>query len=84
MNDDRIVFDSPTITGLQIGTDTLQAGLNGSSFDILDPGVPGFSLADDNIDAQSVIVDWDKIDTYMQNIRSPKAPILDAGRGRRR
>jgi DNA-binding beta-propeller fold protein YncE len=76
-NDDRIVIDGSGITGNQVGTDTLQAGLNGSTFDVLDPGVDGFTLADDTVDAQSVIDDWAKIDIYMQSIRSPKAPILD-------
>lgn len=80
VNDDRIVIDGTALTGLQIGTDALQAGLNGSSFDVLDPGVDGFSLASNEVFAQSVLEDWDRIDTYMQTIRSPKAPVLDQGR----
>ncbi|MEQ1501712.1 MAG: hypothetical protein ABMB14_05750 [Myxococcota bacterium] len=77
VNDDRIVFDGTGITGNQIATDTLQAGLNGSTFEIVDPGVPGNSLTNADLTAQSVLTDWNKIDAWLRTLRSPAAPNLD-------
>ncbi len=79
-NDDRIILDLAVLTGGQIGTDTNQAALNGSSFEVIDLGVPGHDLALNPVTANSILEDWNKIDDYIAEIRSPNAPTdLDPG-----
>ncbi|MEQ1564523.1 MAG: hypothetical protein ABMA64_02710 [Myxococcota bacterium] len=77
VNDDRIVFDGGAITGAQIATDALQAGLNGSTGDLGSLGVPGHTVAGAPVTAVSVLGDWDAIDTYVATLRAPRAPALD-------
>jgi DNA-binding beta-propeller fold protein YncE len=74
-NDQRIIFDSATGTGSQIITDTLQAGLNGSVFDVIDPGVPGHTVANSPVTADSVLDDWGDLDAWTRTIRAPNAPV---------
>lgn len=63
---DRIHFDgsSPTPTG-QMATPTPQQALNGS-VDQLQP--------DGAITPRSVLADWDRVEAYIQSIRTPNAP----------
>jgi YVTN family beta-propeller protein len=62
---DRIIFDGTMATGEQKLTATPQAGLNGSTVSLM-PGGNG-QLA-------SVLNDWNDIDDYVKDIRSPRAP----------
>lgn len=63
---DRIHFDGTTpVPAGQMATATPQAGLNGSTQEMM----PGESGA-----LRSVLADWDRIDRYVQTIRSPRAP----------
>ena len=76
-NDDRIILDTATPTATQIKTLELQAGLNGAAYDVINFGVDGVSLTAGYVDAQSVLLDWNKIDLYTKTIRAPNAPTLD-------
>jgi len=80
INDDRIVIDGTAISGLQLATDSLQAGLNGSVFDVVNLGVPAHDVNNVPTTANSVLDDWNLIDAYVRDeIRSPNAPVtLDA------
>ena len=79
--DDRIIFDvaAPTvsITGAQLQTVDLQAGLNGSTFELIDQGVPAFDVNGNDVTALSVLEDFRDIETWAETIRAPRAPLLD-------
>ncbi|MEZ4239720.1 MAG: hypothetical protein R3F59_26900 [Myxococcota bacterium] len=75
--DDRIVFDGSGITGNQVATVALQAGLNGAVGDILDGGVPGQLVTGAAVTATSVLEDWRDIDDYALTIRAPRSPVLN-------
>nr|MBA2320025.1 hypothetical protein [Deltaproteobacteria bacterium] len=77
-NDDRIITDTSVQTGNQIKTLDLQAGLNGSHFEVINEGVEGISLTAGYVTAESVVKDWNQIDLYTATIRAPNAPDLDA------
>lgn len=63
---DRIHFDgSATVPPGNLATATPQAGLNGSTTSMM----PGGATT-----PTSILADWDRMDTYLQTIRSPRAP----------
>ena len=63
---DRIHFDGTTPVPMgNMATATPQAGLAGSTTSMM-PGGPNA--------VRSVLADWDRIDDYLQTIRSPRAP----------
>jgi len=63
---DRIHFDgTATLPPGQIATATPQAGLNGSVTAMM-PGGPGA--------LRSTIADWERVDDYIESIRTPRAP----------
>lgn len=63
---DRILFDgtAPVPAG-QLPTPTPQAGLNGSVDQLMPDGA---------ITPHSILPDWDRVEAYIQSIRSPNAP----------
>ncbi len=78
-NDQRIIFDSAVGTGNQIITDVLQAGLNGTVYDVINGGVPGHTVANAPVTADGVLEDWNEIDEWTRTVRAPNAPVgLDA------
>jgi YVTN family beta-propeller protein len=77
VNDDRIVFDTldpALITGNQQQTLDLQAGLNGSTFELIEEGLPARNVAGDSLIAQSVLDDFRDIEVWAETIRAPRAP----------
>jgi hypothetical protein len=77
--DDRIIIDGVLPIGGQVQTDTQQNDLNGSTFDVINTGVDGGTLANSYVVALSAVKDWNKLDLYTSTIRAPNAPELDAG-----
>jgi YVTN family beta-propeller protein len=82
VNDDRIVFDTldpALVTGAQQQTLDLQAGLNGSTFELIEEGLPARNVAGDDLTAQSVLDDFRDIEVWAETIRAPRSPAnLDA------
>jgi hypothetical protein len=63
---DRILFDGTTpVPAGQMPTPTPQAGLNGSVNQLMPDGA---------ITPHSVLPDWDRVEAYIQSIRTPNAP----------
>jgi 6-phosphogluconolactonase (cycloisomerase 2 family) len=69
---DRIIFDGTTAVAPQVATQTRQDGLNGSTRAMM-PGNAGVPAADGTT-VNSVLGNWDDIEAYVKQLRSPKAP----------
>ncbi|MEZ4410463.1 MAG: hypothetical protein R3A52_28885, partial [Polyangiales bacterium] len=69
-NADRIVFDGTAPTPPQVATPTPNAGLNGSTRQLMPDG---------SITPRSTLADWSEIDAYVRTVRPPRAVTgLDA------
>ncbi len=64
-NADRVIFDGTTPVAPQVATTTPQAGLSGSTRQLMPDGA---------VMPRSVLNDWNAVDEYVKAIRPPRAP----------
>jgi YVTN family beta-propeller protein len=69
---DRIIFDGTAAVAPQVATQTRQDGLNGSTRAMM-PGNTGVPAAAGTT-VNSVLSNWNDIEAYVKQLRSPKAP----------
>lgn len=70
---DRIIFDGTAAVAPQVATQARQDGLNGSTRALM-PGNTGVAAAAGAAAVTSVLSNWDDIEAYVKQLRSPKAP----------
>jgi YVTN family beta-propeller protein len=70
---DRIIFDGTAAVAPQVATQTRQDGLNGSTRAMM-PENGGVTAAVSGTTVNSVLSNWDDIEAYVRQLRSPRAP----------
>jgi YVTN family beta-propeller protein len=70
---DRIIFDGTAAVGSQVATQTRQDGLNGSTRAMM-PGNAGVPAAAAGATVNSLLANWNDIEAFVKQLRSPKAP----------
>ncbi len=64
-NSDRVIFDGTAVVAPQVATTTPQAGLSGSTRQL---------MPDSTATPRSVLNDWNAVDEYVKSIRPPRGP----------